>query len=145
MCRNLMYGILWNLAFENYAGMLVLDPHDEYYGRTGLGLKDHHNKDKVSYYTTNNPPPGAKSLKINLSKLKPEHFNGAISLSDPQKQCLYAYHKKFNQSWIINLIEEKKIEGIAFHEDTIAVVKRKLITLLNLELNDGKLSCQGIF
>ena len=58
---------------------------------------------------------------------------------------MYAYHKKFNQSWIINLIEEKKIEGIAFHEDTIAVVKRKLITLLNLELNDGKLSCQGIF
>jgi len=142
---NLMYGILWNLAFENYAGMLVLDPHDEYYGRTGLGLKDHHNKDKVSYYTTNNPPPGAKSLKINLSKLKPEHFNGAISLSDPQKQCLYAYHKKFNQTWIINLIEEKKIEGIAFHEDTIAVVKRKLITLLNLELNNGKLYYQGIF
>src|SRR3989344_1471886 len=142
---NLMYGILWNLAFENYAGILVLDPHDEYYGRTGLGLKDHQNKDKISYYTPNNPPPGAKSLKINLSKLKPEHFNGAISLSDPQKQCLYAYHKKFNQTWIINLIEEKKIEGLIFHEDTIAVVKRKLITLLNLELNDGRLYCQGIF
>ena len=142
---NLMYGILWNLAFENYAGMLVLDPHDEYYGRTGLGLKDHQNKDKISYYTPNNPPPGANTLKINLSKLKPEHFNGAISLSDPQKQCLYAYHKKFNQTWIINLIEEKKIEGLIFHEDTIAVVKRKLITLLNLELNNGRLYCQGIF
>ena len=142
---NLMSGMLWNLASENYAGILVLDPHDEYYGRTGLGLKDHYNKEKISYYTPTSPPPGAKSLKINLSRLKPEHFNGAISLSDPQRQCLYAYHKKFNLNWISSLIEEKRIEGLAFHEDTIAVVKRKLITLLNLELNNGKLYCQGIF
>ena len=142
---NLMSGMLWNLASENYAGILVLDPHDEYYGRNGLGLKDHNNKEKISYYTPTSPPPGAKSLKINLSKLKPEHFNGAISLSDPQRQCLYAYHKKFSQNWISSLIEEKRIEGLIFHEDTIAVVKRKLITLLNLELSNGKLYCQGIF
>ena len=56
---NLMYCTLWNIVGKNFAGMLVLDPHDEYYGRTGLGLKDHPQKDKVSYYTPSNPPPGA--------------------------------------------------------------------------------------
>ena len=142
---NLMSCILWDITSRNYAGLLVLDPHDEYYGRTGLGLKDHPQKDKVSYYTPSNPPIGARTLKINLRKLKPEHFQGAISLSDPQSQCLYAYHRKFKEDWIVSIFEEKRIEGVNFHEDTISVVKRKLISLLGLEMVDGVLYCQGIF
>ena len=121
---NLMSCMLWNILEQDYAGILVLDPHDEYYGRNGLGLKDHPLKNKISYYTASDPPPGAKSLKINLSKLKPEHFQGAIILSDPQRQCLHAYQRKFKNNWIRFILEEKKIEGVAFHEDTISVVKR---------------------
>ncbi|MBI2112024.1 hypothetical protein HYT52_00610 [Candidatus Woesearchaeota archaeon] len=45
--------ILWDITEKNYSGMLVLDPHDEYYGRTGLGLKDHPHKERISYYTPN--------------------------------------------------------------------------------------------
>jgi len=142
---NLMSCILWDITDKDYVGMLVLDPHDEYYGRIGLGLKDHPRKDKVSYYTPANPPPGARTLKINLHNLKPEHFDGAISLSDPQRQCLYAYHKKYSQEWVRSLIEEKKIEGVGFHEDTMMVVKRKLISLLNLDINENELTCEGIF
>ncbi len=142
---NLMSCILWDIVGKNYAGMLVLDPHDEYYGRTGLGLKDHANKENVSYYTPSSPPPGARTLKINISKLRPEHFSGAVSLSDPQRQCLYAYHRKYRENWIYSLLDEKKIEGVAFHEDTISVVKRKLISLLGLEMNNGVLYCNGIF
>ena len=48
---NLMSCILWDVAGKDYVGMLVLDPHDEYYGRTGLGLKDHPDKSKIAYYT----------------------------------------------------------------------------------------------
>ncbi len=142
---NLMSCILWDLVGKDYAGILVLDPHDEYYGRVGLGLKDHSQYHKISYFTPHNPPVGANSLKINILQLKPEHFQGAVSLTDPQRQMLYAYYKKFKETWIYNILAEKRIEGIAFHEDTIAVVKRKLISLLNLDMDNGKLSCQGIF
>lgn len=142
---NLLSCLLWNIANYNYAGMLVLDPHDEYYGRIGKGLKDHSSKQKISYYTISNPPPGTRTLKINISKLKPDHFQGAIALSDPQRQCLYVYYKKFKNNWIRCILEERKIEGVSFHEDTIAVVKRKLISLLDLELEQGQLTCQGIF
>ena len=142
---NLMSCILWDITGKNYAGMLVLDPHDEYYGRTGLGLKDHPQKDKVSYYTPINPPPGAKTLKINIRKLKPEHFQGAISLSDPQRQLLFVYHKKFRENWILNIMQEIKIENVSFHPDTVSVVKRKLISLLGLDFHEGQLSCTGIF
>jgi len=43
------------------------------------------------------------------------------------------------------MLGEKRIEGVHFHEDTISVVKRKLISLLGLELVDEQLYCQGIF
>jgi len=142
---NLMSCILWDITDKDYAGMLVLDPHDEYYGRVGLGLKDHPRKDKVSYYTPASPPPGARTLKINLHQLKPEHFSGALSLSDPQRQCLHAYHKKYRQDWVRAIIDERKIEGVGFHEDTMMVVKRKLISLLNLNLHENELTCEGIF
>ncbi len=142
---NLLSNTLWDINGKNYAGMLVLDPHDEYYGRTGLGLKDHPQKNNVSYYTPYAPPPGTNTLKINLKRLKPEHFRGAVSLSDPQRQCLHVYYKKFRENWISSLLEEKKVEGVRFHEDTIAVVKRKLISLLGIEINEGSLTCQGIF
>jgi uncharacterized protein len=142
---NLVKVMLWNLLKDNYAGLLVLDPHDEYYGRNSLGLKDHPCNEKVSYYTPANPPTNAQTLKINLKKLKPQHFMGSLSLSDPQRQAFYAYYKKFGKEWIENLLEEKFIEGAKFNEDTLAVVKRKLISLLNLELDNGKISCNGIF
>lgn len=142
---NLMSCILWDIAGKKFAGMLVLDPHDEYYGRSGLGLKDHPIKDNIVYYTPVNPPPGARSLKINLRKLKPDHFQGAIALSDPQRQCFHAYYRKYKEEWIRAVLEEKRIEGVAFHEDTMAVVKRRLISLLGLELEQGMVSSQGIF
>jgi len=142
---NLMSTILWDVAGKEYVGMLVLDPHDEYYGRTGLGLKDHPDQNKVAYYTPSNPPPGARTLKINLSKIKPEHFYGAVPLTPPQRDCFHAYHKMFGEEWIKAVVEERRIEGVKFHEDTIAVVKRKLISLLGLELHQGQLYCQGIF
>lgn len=142
---NLVSCMLWGLTSSDFAGVLVLDPHDEYYGRVGLGLKDHHLPNKVAYYTPTQPPPGARTLKINLSKLKPEHFQGAIFLSDPQRQCLFVYYKKFRQEWIHTILEEKRIENVQFHEDTIAVVKRKLLALLDLEFENGQFQCNGIF
>jgi DNA helicase HerA-like ATPase len=38
---NLLKVMLWSVVEEDYCGMLVLDPHDEYFGRHGQGLKDH--------------------------------------------------------------------------------------------------------
>jgi len=141
---NLISCVLWDLLDNDFCGMLVLDPHDEYYGRSGLGLKDYPKGEKVVYYSTN-PPVGGKSLKINLRSLKPEHFAGAISLSEPQKQLIYLYAKRFGGDWIKAILEEKRVEGASFHEDTVAVVKRKLISLLGLELVSGQLYCEGIF
>ncbi len=113
----LVSNILWSAVDEDYCGILVLDPHDEYYGRNKFGLKDHSKKDKVVYYTPD-APAGAKTLKINLNLIKPQHFDGVVDFSDAQKQALNLYYKFFGNKWIEAVILERKLEGIQFRDDT---------------------------
>jgi len=137
---NLVKCILWDLTGKDYCSVLVLDPHDEYYGRNGFGLKDHPQRNKIYYYTTKNPLPGSQTLKINIKHLKPWHFNGVILLSDPQQQAMYLYYQRFGENWIRKILEQTLIEGVKFDQATLDVLKRKLLTLLGLE---EKISNQG--
>tara|TARA_Y100000310_G_scaffold341089_1_gene439079 strand:+ start:17871 stop:19406 length:1536 start_codon:yes stop_codon:yes gene_type:complete len=141
---NLISNVLWSLVNQNYCGILVLDPHDEYYGRNKTGLKDHPT-DKVVYYTPKNPPAGAKTLKINLQMIKPQHFDGVVDFSDAQKQALILYYKYFGSNWIKNILFERKIEGVSFIEQTISVVRRRLLYLLDLEIQGENIITKGIF
>jgi len=137
--------MLWNVLNEDYAGILVLDPHDEYYGRKNIGLKDHAKSSKVVYYTPKFPPPNAKTLKINIKKIKPQHFNGVVDFSDAQKQALNIYYKEFSERWIEAIILERKLQSAVFRDDTLAVVRRRLMYLLGLELKQNQVSCKGVF
>ncbi|MFH1641525.1 MAG: ATP-binding protein [Nanoarchaeota archaeon] len=145
----LMSNILWNVLDKDYCGMLVLDPHDEYYGRNKLGLKDHHKKQSLAYYSPTNPPAGCNTLKINIKVLKPAHFNGVTDFSDPQKQALNLYYKKYGNQWIEAIILEKPLSSSEkdkfFREETIAVVKRQLLYLLDLDFVNNQLFCNSVF
>lgn len=142
---NLLSSLLWNLVDKDFCGMLVLDPHDEYYGRGQQGLKDHP-AGKVSYYTTKGPPAGTNTLKINLTLVKPQHLDGVIDFSDAQRQAIALYHKENREKWIEAIILERPLQlEKAFREETLAVVKRRLLQLLDLDFVNNKLFCNGIF
>lgn len=140
---NLTSCMLWDCTSKDYCGILVLDPHDEYYGRNRIGLKDHPSNDKVVYYTPKNVPAGANSLKINIELIKPGHFNGVIDWSDAQKEALNAYYRKYGIKWIESIIIDKPIEG--YSDGTKGVIKRRLLSLLDLEVVDSVLYCKGVF
>lgn len=140
---NLTSVVLWNLVDKDYCGMLVLDPHDEYYGRNGLGLKDHKDKDKVVYYSTN-PPAGCKSLKINLKKIRPPHLLGVVEWSDPQQQCLNSYYREYGENWIAAIVLQKPL-NVQYVEGTMAVVRRRLLSILDLEWVNNQLFSKGVF
>ncbi len=141
---NLTSCILYNLVDADYCGILVLDPHDEYYGRNGLGLKDHPSKERVVFYTPKNVPPGALTLKINVESIKPKHFNGAVQWSDAQNDAIYTYYKKYGKDWIAAIAWEKPVDG-SFHEATIGVVRRKIINLIGLRIEGSMLVSNGVF
>jgi len=142
---TLISNIIWNLISQDYCGILVLDPHDEYYGRNKLGMKDHPKKEKVVYYTPRDAPVGARTLKINFANIKPHHFDGSIELSDPQRQALALYYRHFGVDWIRSLLIERKMEGVNFQDQTLAVVRRKLLSLLDLEFHGEEIESTGIF
>lgn len=138
---NLASHMLWHQADKEYCGILVLDPHDEYFGRDKPGLKDHQSG-KVLYYTPDNPPPGARTLKIHLSLLQPHHFDGAVAWSDAQREALLAYYKTYHDAWIEAICTDQPIQN--FMEGTLQVVKRRMLQLLDLSANE-KLTCHGVF
>ena len=140
----LMHTLLWHTLGEDYCGLLVLDPHDEYYGRNGPGLKDHpQSRERVAYYTPH-PPAGGRSLKIDIKQLTPLHFRGVVEWSDPQLQALSAYHHEYRDAWIEAVIRQQPLK-VSFNEATFAVIKRQLMQTLSLSLDGETVHCRGIF
>ena len=140
----LMKYLLWNLAHVDYAGILVLDPHDEYYGRTKKGLKDVEGS-KVVYYTNNQPPAGAVSLRVNISLLQPSHLRGVFEWSDAQREAINAYHSQFGSQWVEAVIKELPLKNQKYGEGTIAVLRRRLMQLLSLDFVEGSVVPQDFF
>ena len=136
---NLMSCMLWDSIDKDYCGILVLDPHDEYYER----LKNHPLKNNLVYYTPKNAPPGTKTLKINLELIRPGHFNGVVEWSQAQREALSAFYSKYGNKWIESIILNKPVDG--FGESTIAVLRRRILRLLDLDFVNNQLFCNGVF
>lgn len=137
----LMKNLLWEL--NSNAGLLVLDPHDEYYGRNTIGLKDN-SKGNVVYYTSRNVPHGGLTLKINLNVLRPGHF-ACLDFSDAQEQAMHAYYREYNNKWIESIIIDKPLSSVKFNDATVNVLKRRLMYLLDIDFYDSQIFCNGIF
>jgi hypothetical protein len=143
---NLVKTILWHVLDTNKVGALVLDAHDEYFGRNGVGLKDHPRaKENMVYYTPSNPPVGANRLTINLQSIRPEHFEGIVDFSDPQFQAIRTAHRQHRANWIRELMitNVASIENSGdtrrqgeFAVGTMMVVQRKLRLTLSLEVDE---------
>lgn len=135
---NLVKVLTYNLLNETYTGLLVIDPHDEYYGRTKKGLKDHPNAtNKVVYYSLN-PPPGTNTLVLDIKTIKPWHLNGIVSLTDPQLECIYLFYNRDKDNWITNIVLSDTEEGVS--PLTLDVLKRKFNKLFGVSCTDGNIS-----
>ncbi len=140
---NLVKCLLWKLAEQDYAGMLVLDPHDEYYNAEP-GLKQHPKAgEKVKYYSPK-PLPGTDSLVFNLKDVTPDHFQGAVDWSTPQQEALSAYWKEHGKGWVEAVVLEKPLQG-KFNEGTLGVIRRRVMAMLDLTWDGEQLHTDGVF
>jgi uncharacterized protein len=143
---NLVKVLLWSVVNDDNLGVLVLDPHDEYYGARGneLGLSKHPDaKEKVVYYSLA-APAGTNTLVINLKSILPWHIEELFNLTDAQTEALYTYffpHKKDKQ-WIEAIFKGERPEGVG--EMTASVLQRKFKTALGLDVTEqGDLICHN--
>ena len=140
---NLVKTMMWHALDSDGVGALVLDAHDEYYGRHGYGLKDHPRAAAgLAYYTPSSPPAGAHHLTIHLSLVEPQHFEGIVEFSDAQLQALRTCRQTFGREWIAKIMTEPA-ESISMEvgevkRATLSVVRRKLRLLLGLSLDSDR-------
>jgi len=139
----LMKNLIWNATKKEYAGLLVLDPHDEYYGRKSKGMKDFENREMVAYYSQKDVPVGQRSLKLNVSLLRPDHFD-FLNLSSPQRQAMYLYFKKYGDNWISNLMTQD-LGSNEIHEMSLAVLRRRVKIILDIDVDSDSVSYYGVF
>ncbi|MEM4293793.1 MAG: ATP-binding protein [Thermoplasmata archaeon] len=131
---NLLKVMLASILKNRNCGVLIIDPHDEYFGRTGKGLKDVDGaEENLIYYTpapSNLHAKNVRTLVVNVKCIKPWDFNGVVSLTDAQTQAMYVLYGRESEEWLSILFEaEPQIlagELGVVQADTIAALKRKL-------------------
>ncbi|MBI5226640.1 ATP-binding protein [Candidatus Micrarchaeota archaeon] len=126
---NLTYCMLYRLLDSDYAGILVLDPHNEYYGK----LKSHPNAAHNLVAYSPNPDRGALTMAIHYESVKPWHFSGIVPFTDAQGDATWMYFKHFGNRWLYEIMAEKRgsktqewIDNRRLHEGTLAVLQRRL-------------------
>ncbi|MBS7249960.1 MAG: ATP-binding protein [Candidatus Freyarchaeota archaeon] len=141
---NLVKVMLWSIVGEDNFGVLVLDPHDEYYGRhaNAKGLKGHPKaKDNIFYFSPN-PIPGTHTLMVNLKSIKPSHFEGIIDFTDPQWDAIKIYYNLYGENWIESIVRGEEASGIA--PRTLDVLQRKFNNALGVYMDaSGSLQCRN--
>jgi DNA helicase HerA-like ATPase len=138
---NLVKVMLWSILGQNKFGVLVLDAHDEYYGRTGTGLKDHPKSQEGLLYYSVNPLPGTSTLAINLKAIMPSHLDGIIALTEAQDQAVRRYYAEFRQNWIESIVRGQTIESVK--DVTLGVLQRIINTKLSIYVKDGEITCRN--
>jgi DNA helicase HerA-like ATPase len=139
---NLVKVMLWSILDQPNFGVLVLDPHDEYYGRHGKGLKEHPKAKENLLYYSSTPLAGTNTLIVNLRSIMPWHFQGIVSFTDAQWDAIRRYYNTFHEQWIENIVRGTEINGVA--PRTLEVLQRKLDNALGVYLDDaGNIQCRN--
>ncbi|MDD5502063.1 MAG: ATP-binding protein [Candidatus Thermoplasmatota archaeon] len=166
---NLVKAMLWKLLDKEYCGILVLDPHDEYFGNSAApGMRDHPKaKENVVYYSPSaSAPKGSITLRINTKSVKPWHFNGVVNITDAQSQAMHLIYQRYRDDWIRKMFEESAeaaslafsdertggksgieayLESRGVMEGTFAALKRKISVALDIFEEGGKIIEKGVF
>lgn len=146
---NLVKVLLWHVMGSNgQFGMLVLDPHDEYYGRHGKGLKDHPKAKQNLVYFSTNPVRGANTLVINVRSIKPWYFDGIVRFTDAQNDAIDQYYYAFNNDWIEHLIRGTSLpNNVTIARSTLGVLRRRIDSMLGIYIDDNQelQSRSGVF
>lgn len=134
---NLVRVMLWSILDSEGAGILVLDPHNEYFGDSvRKGLRDHPRmSEKLEYYSPDSGNQYALTLSINVKKIRPHHFNGIGGFSQAQSEAMRMFYNKYGADWIMEIAKEKDsqvLRPMGIDEKTAKVLKRKIETKLGI-------------
>ncbi len=133
---NLMRVLAASTLKAGRYGMLILDPHGEYYhGPPGeKGLK-HLKSGKLRVYGSRKES-GVFPLKVSYTEINTWDMRAIYSFSDAQKEALGIIGRKFRDSWLLEVhgrdVDELKNMFPNIHETTLAVIKRRVDNIFDM-------------
>ncbi|MBI1971938.1 MAG: ATP-binding protein [Candidatus Aenigmarchaeota archaeon] len=139
---NFLKVVLWDAMDKGYCGILVLDPHDEYYEALE---KNPASRENLFYYTNRKGVSGAYTLRVDVKTIKPDDVTGVIDFTPAQEQAIIKYRKEFGDNWLLEIARDREciFEKEGVHPGTLSVVQRKIHTKLGVRFKDGDFICDN--
>ncbi len=137
---NLMKVLAGRIMESRAYGLLIFDPHGEYFdGGTGgmrRGLMHHpHAAERLKTYSLRKLRDSSEysSLTISAREIDVEDITQIFSFSPPQYEALHALRYVYGDRWLFKLYksdmadlsEELKEKGLNFFDTTLSVIKRR--------------------
>ena len=122
-------------------GILIIDPHGEYYEGSsyGKGLKHHPMASERLVVYSSNPSIGINSLNISAYEISVADIEDIFNFSEAQREALYALQSKFGRRWLIEL-HERDVEELSeiferrIQDITFSVLKRRAERILSSDI-----------
>ena len=144
---NLMRVMAASIMNAGRYGVLIIDPHGEYYEGTGKGLKHHPLAEERLVVYSPNPEYGMNHLMISPYEINVSDVEEIFNFSEAQRDALYSLYGKYGKRWLIEL-QENDGETLAYEFDrriqemTFNVLKRRLERIYSSDIihKDEKIS-----
>jgi DNA helicase HerA-like ATPase len=107
-------------------GIIIIDPHGEYYE----AIKKHPLADSRAIFYSPSAGEGANRLVLSTREISVSDFEEIFNFSEAQKEALYALYSKFGSRWLDELYEKEidelvEIFNRRIQDITFSVLKRR--------------------
>jgi DNA helicase HerA-like ATPase len=140
---NLMKTLAASVMVNGKFGMLILDPHGEYYdggadtARSGLVQLPLANE-RLIVYSTRELSGGFNRIKLSAHEIEVDDLMALYDFSQPQKDAFNTAIRVYRDNWLIELLEreidELVVEMPGTFEGSLGVIKRRLKNLFQYGL-----------
>jgi hypothetical protein len=159
---NLLKTLLWSLMNFPAVGVVVMDPHREYFEI----LSRHPNSSSMLVSFSPKPSPGEGKLVISTELIRPNHLSGVINLTEAQEReadLLYrqpnsagedaeasaetVISRGYGKKWIEALVSGEATEALGKEDSPAAISRYTLSRKLSrvLSLDQGSSEGYGVF
>ena len=142
---NLMKRLAVGVMESGNYGLLILDPHGEYFdgGKSELkGLNNHPlARDRLVVYSTRDlkgAVSGYNKIKISAQEIEIADLMHLYDFSDAQREAFNSARRVYHDNWLMALLEDEVedlvIDLVGTFEGTVGVIKRRLMNLFKSKI-----------
>ncbi|MCI0496689.1 MAG: ATP-binding protein [Thermoplasmata archaeon] len=145
---NLMKVLAASVMVSGGCGLLILDPHGEYFdgGASGKGLRDHPARDRLVVYSSRPLAGPHRRVTISAREVEVEDLMNIYTFSSAQRDAFQSARRVYRDGWLVSLLRKEVPELVSELHGTqdvsLHVIRRRLMNLFrsNILTEDPSIS-----